>query len=152
MKKILMPFIMFCLMFSLQTFAAVNINTATSAELQTLKGIGPKKAKAIINYRNKNGKFKSVKDLENVKGVGPEIVKKVKRDASVSGRTTVDTSKKKTKSDKKDSKKKVDKKKPAKKSKDKAKKVDSKKKDTKKAKKDKKTKKDKKAKNKKDKK
>jgi len=137
MKKILMPFIMFCLMFSLQAFAAVNINTATSTELQTLKGIGPKKAKAIINYRNKNGKFKSLKDLENVKGIGPEIVKKVKRDASVSGRTSVDTSKNKSKSrsDKKDTKKKTDKK-----ANDKAKKKDSKKKDTKKAKKDKKSK------------
>ncbi len=147
MKRILMPFIMLCLMFSLQAFAAVNINTATSAELQTLKGIGPKKAKSIINYRNKNGKFKSLKDLENVKGIGPEIVKKVKRDASVSGRTTVDTSKKKSKSksDKKDSKKKTDKK-SSKKTKDKAKKKDSKKKETKKSKSDKKakTKKDKK--------
>ncbi len=137
MKKILMPFIMLCLMFSLHAFAAVNINTATSTELQTLKGIGPKKAKSIINYRNKNGKFKSIKDLENVKGIGPELVKKVKRDASVSGRTTVDTSKKKSKSDKKDSKKKSDKK-SSKKSKDKAKKKDSKKKESKKPKKDKK--------------
>lgn len=140
MKKILMPFIMFCLMFSLQAFAAVNINTATSAELQTLKGIGPKKAKAIINYRNKNGKFKSIKDLENVKGIGPEVVKKIKRDASVSGRTSVDSSKNKTKSksDKKDTKKKSDKK-----AKEKTKKKDNKKKDTKKTKKEKKDKKSK---------
>lgn len=152
MKKILMPFIMLCLMVSLQAFAAVNINTATSAELQTLKGIGPKKAKSIINYRNKNGKFKSLNDLENVKGIGPEIVKKVKRDASVSGRTTVDTSKKKakSKSDKKDTKKKTDKK-STKKTKDKAKKKDSKKKDSKK-KDSKKSKSDKKTKTKKDKK
>ena len=40
-------------------FAAVNVNTATQAELESLNGIGPAKAKAIIDYRTKNGPFKS---------------------------------------------------------------------------------------------
>ncbi len=40
-------------------YAAVNINTATQAELETLQGIGPAKAKAIIDHRKKNGSFKS---------------------------------------------------------------------------------------------
>ena len=43
-------------------FAAVNINTATKEELTTLKGIGDKKAQAIIDYRKKNGAFKTVED------------------------------------------------------------------------------------------
>ena len=55
---------LFLLIFALFTFtgaayAAVNINTATQAELETLQGIGPAKAKAIIDHRKKNGPFKS---------------------------------------------------------------------------------------------
>lgn len=48
----------------------VNINTATQTELETLNGIGPSLAAKIIDYRNKNGKFKSVDDLRNVSGIG----------------------------------------------------------------------------------
>ena len=50
--------------------AAVNLNTATVAELDAVNGIGPSKASAIVEYRNKNGPFKSVDDLQNVKGFG----------------------------------------------------------------------------------
>jgi competence ComEA-like helix-hairpin-helix protein len=49
----------------------VNINTATVAELQTLPGIGPTKAQAIINYRTANGNFSSIDALLNVPGIGP---------------------------------------------------------------------------------
>lgn len=48
----------------------VNINTASQTELETLDGIGPSLAARIIEYRNKNGKFKSVEDLLNVSGIG----------------------------------------------------------------------------------
>ena len=69
--------------------AAVNINTATQAVLETLQGIGPAKAKAIVEYRKKNGSsFKSPDDLEKVKGIGPAIMKKVRKDITVGGGTS----------------------------------------------------------------
>ena len=52
-------------------FSQVNINTANVDQLDGLKGIGPTKAKAIVDYRQKNGPFKSVDDLQNVPGIGP---------------------------------------------------------------------------------
>ncbi len=48
----------------------ININTATSAQLQTLDGIGPAYAKRIIEYREINGGFDSIDELVNVKGIG----------------------------------------------------------------------------------
>ena len=48
----------------------VNINTASAAELQTLPNIGPKKAKAILDHRKKNGKFTSVDGIKEVPGIG----------------------------------------------------------------------------------
>ena len=49
----------------------LNINTATLAELTNLKGIGDKKAQAIVDYREKQGKFTSVDQLADVNGIGP---------------------------------------------------------------------------------
>lgn len=71
-------------------FAAVNINTATKEELTTLKGIGDKKAQAIIDYRKKNGDFKTVEDLEKVEGIGPGTMKQIRAQIGVSGKTTID--------------------------------------------------------------
>ena len=71
MKKFLFgTFAAVCAAFSL---AAVNVNTASSAELEALPGIGPAKAKAIVEYRQKNGAFKSV-----------EVLNKLKAEATVS--------------------------------------------------------------------
>ena len=48
----------------------VNINTASAEELTTLKGIGPKTAEKIIEYRQNNGPFKSIEEIQNVRGIG----------------------------------------------------------------------------------
>ena len=64
--------------FVVALFAAVNINTATVKELSTLKGIGEKKAEAIVSYREANGKFKSINELANVKGIGEKMLQNLK--------------------------------------------------------------------------
>lgn len=70
-------------------YAAVNINTATPGELDGVKGIGPSKAQAIVDYRSKNGPFKSLDDLKNVKGFGEKSIAKLKGELTVSGGESV---------------------------------------------------------------
>src|SRR6476619_106748 len=70
-------------------FAAVNLNTATKEQLESLNGIGPVKAQAIIDYRAKNGPFKSTEDVKNVTGVGDATYEKIKGDVSVTGTSTM---------------------------------------------------------------
>ena len=55
----------------------VNINTADEKELDTLPGIGPVKAKAILDYRKKNGQFKAKRDIIKVKGIGEKTYEKL---------------------------------------------------------------------------
>jgi len=55
----------------------VNINSATTKELQEVKGIGPKTAAAIVAYRDAHGAFKHVDDLEKVKGIGGKKLEKI---------------------------------------------------------------------------
>ena len=87
--------------------AAVNINTATQEELESLPNIGPVKAKAIIDYRKANGNFKTVDDIKSVKGIGDISFDKLKSQISVSGATVVEAApagkadKKEPKADKK---------------------------------------------------
>ena len=61
----------------------ININTADSASLTTIPGIGPKKAEAILAFRKANGKFKSVDDLMKVKGIGPKVLAKIKKNLTI---------------------------------------------------------------------
>lgn len=56
----------------------VDVNTADAATLESLSGIGDTKAKAIIEYREKNGKFKNLNDLSNVPGIGDATLEKMK--------------------------------------------------------------------------
>lgn len=64
-------------------FAALNINTATQSELESVKGLGPEKSKAIIKYRETQGNFKSLDDLDNVKGFGKANVEKMRGELTV---------------------------------------------------------------------
>lgn len=52
----------------------VNINTASAAELEVLDGIGPVLAQRIVEDRQRQGAFRSTRDLERVKGIGPKIL------------------------------------------------------------------------------
>ena len=56
----------------------ININTATKNELENLRGIGPSLAIKIVEYRNKNGKFKKIEDIKNVSGIGSNKYEKIK--------------------------------------------------------------------------
>src|SRR5438477_13192210 len=82
MKKLLVALV--ALFFSALALAAVNINNASKEELDSLKGIGPVKAQAIIDYRNQNGPFKSLDDIKKVKGIGDKTYDEIKGDITLS--------------------------------------------------------------------
>lgn len=63
---------------SVNSTEKVNINNATSEQLQTISGIGPSKAAAIIEYREKQGLFKRIEDIKNVTGIGDKTFEKLK--------------------------------------------------------------------------
>jgi competence protein ComEA len=86
MKKILLALIS-ALAFSVSAWAAVDLNTASQSELESVKGIGPKKAQAIIEFRKKNGNFKTVDELDKVPGFGQKTVDKVKKEITVGNAT-----------------------------------------------------------------
>ena len=83
MKKLTKGVLLLLALMAFPVFAAVNINTATQSELEMVRGLGPAKAKAIIAYRESNGKFKSLDDLDNVKGFGKASIEKLKEELSV---------------------------------------------------------------------
>lgn len=61
----------------------VNINSASSEELQSLPGIGPAKAEAIIIYREEQGNFEKPEDLMNVSGIGEKSFEKIKKHVTI---------------------------------------------------------------------
>jgi len=61
----------------------VNINTAGERELDTLEGVGPATAKAIIEYRDQKGPFKSIEDIKKVKGIGDAKFNSMKDEITV---------------------------------------------------------------------
>ena len=56
----------------------ININTADSATLQEISGIGPVTAQKIIDYRSDNGRFKTIEDIKNVSGIGDKTFENLK--------------------------------------------------------------------------
>lgn len=77
MKKLIL--LLSSAVFSLTSaWAQININTATQAEWEALNGIGPSKAKAIVDYRTQVGGFKSVDEITNVKGIGPKTLESIR--------------------------------------------------------------------------
>ena len=60
------------------TNGLININKATQTELETLNGIGPSLALEIIEYREKNGNFKTIDDIKNVPGIGENKFNNIK--------------------------------------------------------------------------
>ncbi|HHB93360.1 MAG TPA: helix-hairpin-helix domain-containing protein [Thioploca sp.] len=80
-KIILLFFINFSILFLPVAYAEanidkININTADALTLENLRGIGHKKAAAIVDFRDKNGMFESANDLKKVNGIGQKTVDK----------------------------------------------------------------------------
>jgi competence protein ComEA len=61
----------------------IRINYATAEEIQQLPGIGPSKAKAIVEYREENGYFKKIEDLLEVSGIGEKTLEALKEEIQV---------------------------------------------------------------------
>jgi competence protein ComEA len=64
----------------------VNINTADAATIaKELQGIGLSRAQAIIEYREKNGSFKSVEELRKIKGIGAKVLERNRANIRIEG-------------------------------------------------------------------
>lgn len=87
MKNLFVVGILLALMAVAPAWAAkVDVNKADAAALmENLKGIGPVKAKAIIDYRKKHGNFKTMDDLAKVPGIGEATIQKNRANLSLKG-------------------------------------------------------------------
>lgn len=88
-------------LFSMNAMAApVNVNTADAKTIaDSLSGVGLKKAQAIVDYRDKNGAFKTVDDLSHVSGIGAKTIEKNKADILLGEATAADDAAVKTPKD-----------------------------------------------------
>jgi comEA protein len=68
----------------------VNVNTATPDELQLLPGIGPGRARAIVEYRTQHGPFEKVEDLLGVTGIGAKALERMRPHVALNGKTTAE--------------------------------------------------------------
>jgi len=88
LKTVLILMAILSLLASPAAFASsggkIDINTATSTQLQELPGVGEKTADAIVKYRKDNGVFHTVDDLLNVKGIGKKKLEKIRSHVMVS--------------------------------------------------------------------
>lgn len=76
-------FIFALLFMATSAFAAVNINKADQAALESLPGIGTAKAAAILEYRTQHGDFKTKEDLLQIKGIGPKMLEKMQSEIEI---------------------------------------------------------------------
>jgi len=76
-------FLLWALLLAPLAFAGVDINSASASELESLPGIGPSKAAAIVEYRTANGPFNSVDQLDDVPGIGPATIENLRSMATV---------------------------------------------------------------------
>lgn len=87
-KKIFCLIMVFCFIFGLYSISLSqkvkkDINKATVEELITIKGIGEKKAQAILEFIKERGSIKAMDELLEVKGIGPEILDELKANFEV---------------------------------------------------------------------
>jgi competence protein ComEA len=90
MKQTILAYLLYFILLP-AAYAVVDINNASQAELETLNGIGPAKAQAIIEYRKKSGGFKSVDELDQVPGIGQATLANLKKDVAISGKKAAST-------------------------------------------------------------
>lgn len=84
MKKLLLAALFSLALGPLAAVAApIDINTADAVTLEQIKGIGPAKAQAIVDYRDKNGAFGSAEELIKVPGIGAKSLEQIRDQITV---------------------------------------------------------------------
>jgi comEA protein len=61
----------------------IDLNQADMPVLRQIKGIGPKKAQAIIDYRTEHGRFQTLEDIKSIKGIGAKLFKQLRKSLMV---------------------------------------------------------------------
>ena len=86
MKTFLTTVLLLLLSAAIAIAGTININTATSSELEQLSGIGVSKAQSIVKYRETHGLFKRIGDITKVKGIGNKLLEKIREDIVLGGK------------------------------------------------------------------